>query len=159
MKFLPLKILVIGLWAITKIKFRKNAKSFKLYDFARFSPICNVYMNRCREIIRFRTFIMVDRAAKCWGVKNENMKKTQWFAKRPSTNGQRLFFVYFFRESNESNEGFCFLKLSEFKQMKSFVRIGRNFKAKMALNNKEWHVKTYIQKSRRKTIKICAPIG
>ena len=77
MKFLTLKILVvIGFWAITEIKFRKNAKSFKLYDFARFSPICNVYMNRCREIIRFRTFIMVDRAAKCWGVKTENMKKT-----------------------------------------------------------------------------------
>ena len=31
--------------------------------------------------------------------------------------------------------------------MKSFVRIGRNFKAKMALNNKEWHVKTYIHQS------------
>ena len=24
---------------------------------------------------------------------------------------------------------------------------GRNFKAKMALNNKEWHVKTYIHQS------------
>ena len=33
---------------------------------------------------------------------------------------------------NPSNEGFRFLKLSEFKQWKSFVRIGRNFKAKMA---------------------------
>ena len=27
---------------------------------------------------------------------------------------------------NPSNEGFCFLKLSEFKQLKSFVRIGWN---------------------------------
>ena len=43
-----------------------------------------------------------------------------------------------------SNEGFRFLKLSEFKQLKYFVRIGQNFKAKMALNNKELHV-TYIK--------------
>ena len=48
---------------------------------------------------------------------------------------------------NPSNEGFRFLKLSEFKQLKSFVRIGQNFKAKMTLNNKEWHVKTYIHQS------------
>ena len=48
---------------------------------------------------------------------------------------------------NPPNEGFSFIKLSEFKQLKSFVRIGRNFKAKMALNNKEWHVKTYIHQS------------
>ena len=34
--------------------------------------------------------------------------------------------------------------------MKSFVRIGQNFKAKMALNNKEWHVKTYIHQSAMK---------
>ena len=33
---------------------------------------------------------------------------------------------------NPSNEVLRFLKLSEFKQLKSFVRIGRNFKAKMA---------------------------
>ena len=31
--------------------------------------------------------------------------------------------------------------------MKSFVGIGRNFKTKMALNNKEWHVKTYVHQS------------
>ena len=43
-----------------------------------------------------------------------------------------------------------FLKLSDFKQLKSFVRIGRNFKAKMALNNKEWNVKTYIHQSAMK---------
>ena len=42
---------------------------------------------------------------------------------------------------------FCFLKLSEIKQLKSFIRIGRNFKAKMALNNKKLHAKTYIHKS------------
>ena len=41
---------------------------------------------------------------------------------------------------NPSNEGFLFLKLSEVKQLKSFVRIRRNFKAKKALNYKEWHV-------------------
>ena len=35
---------------------------------------------------------------------------------------------------NPSNEGFRFLKLLEMKQCKSFVIIGRNFKAKMALN-------------------------
>ena len=40
-----------------------------------------------------------------------------------------------------------FLKLSELKQLKSYVRIGRNFQANMALNNKKWHVKTYIHKS------------
>ena len=34
--------------------------------------------------------------------------------------------------------------------MKSFVRIGQNFKAKMALNNKEDHVKTYIHQSAMK---------
>ena len=33
---------------------------------------------------------------------------------------------------NHSNKGFLLLKTSEFKQWKSFVRIGRNFKAKMA---------------------------
>ena len=43
--------------------------------------------------------------------------------------------------------GVRFLKLLE---LKSFVRIGRNFKAKMALNNKEWHVKTYIHQSAMK---------
>ena len=32
-------------------------------------------------------------------------------------------------------------------ELKSFVRIRRNFKAKMALNNKEWRVKTCIHKS------------
>ena len=47
-------------------------------------------------------------------------------------------------------KGFRFLKLSEFKQLKSFVRIGQNFKAKMVLNNKEWHVKTYIHQSATK---------
>ena len=45
---------------------------------------------------------------------------------------------------NPLNEGFRFLKLSEFKQLKYFVRIGQNFKAKMALNNKELHA-TYIK--------------
>ena len=34
--------------------------------------------------------------------------------------------------NSPSKQGFHFLKLSEFKQWKSFVRIGRNFKAKMA---------------------------
>ena len=53
-------------------------------------------------------------------------------------------------ETVAENPGFRFLKLSEFKQLKSFVRIGRNFKAKMALNNKEWHVKTYIHQSAMK---------
>ena len=33
---------------------------------------------------------------------------------------------------NPSNEGLRFLKLSEFKQSKSFVRIKQYFKAKMA---------------------------
>ena len=40
---------------------------------------------------------------------------------------------------NPSKEEFRFLKLLEFKQLKSFVRIRQNFKAKMGLNNKEWH--------------------
>ena len=48
---------------------------------------------------------------------------------------------------NPSNEGFRFLKLLQFKQLKSFVRIGQNFKAKIALNNNEWHFKTYIHQT------------
>ena len=40
-----------------------------------------------------------------------------------------------------------FLELLELKQLKSYVRIGRNFQANMALKNKKWHVKTYIHKS------------
>ena len=49
-----------------------------------------------------------------------------------------LYLLYFIISlyigtENPSNEGFCFLKLLEFKQLKSFVRIGQNFKAKMSL--------------------------
>ena len=40
-----------------------------------------------------------------------------------------LFSVAVTVTENLSNEGFRFLKSSEFKQLKSFVRIGRNFKA------------------------------
>ena len=51
--------------------------------------------------------------------------------------------------SVQSQKRFRFLKLSnyQFKQLKSYVRIWRNFKAKMAFNNKEWHVKIYIRQS------------
>ena len=56
---------------------------------------------------------------------------------------------------NPSNEGFRFLK--QFKQLKSFVRIVRDFKAKMALNNKEWHVKIYIHQNAMKISVIYHP--
>ena len=36
------------------------------------------------------------------------------------------------------------LKLSDFKQRKSYVKIERYFKAKMTFNNQLWHIKTYI---------------
>ena len=44
---------------------------------------------------------------------------------------------------NPLNEGFRFLKLSEFKQWKSFVKIRRNL-AKNSMKRQKWHVKTYI---------------
>ena len=44
---------------------------------------------------------------------------------------------------NPKNEWFRFIKLSEFRQLKSFVKIRQNFKEKMAKNEKKWHVKTY----------------
>ena len=61
-----------------------------------------------------------------------------------------LFSVAVTVTENLSNKGFRFLKSSDFKQLKSFVRIGRNSKANMSLNNNEWHIKTYIHQSAMK---------
>ena len=63
---------------------------------------------------------------------------------------KRLYFISHRKPLTSNNEGFRFLKLSEFKQWKSFVRIGQNFEAKMAYNDKKWHVKTHIHKSAMK---------
>ena len=51
-------------------------------------------------------------------------------------------------------QAFHFLKLSKFKQLKSFVKIRRNLKVIMALNNKEWPVKTYETYIHQSAMKI-----
>ena len=78
----------------------------------------SLIMQAGNSSIHVAFFLFID--VSCFSTKTfERMKKQMFY----------LFSVAVIVTENLSNEGFRFLKLSEFKQLKSFVRIGRNFKA------------------------------